>query len=287
MLNSARQILTPLVVALCVALSGVPASADVIKPVDCKKTPKAPQCTVKVGNPSTGGGNNSGSNDGSDDDDGSGDGTWDGCTYQPAEGDLAPPAGKTADDGGWYVEVCIIGDGKGGPQVSDPIWIDGPGPTVDPAVLGRQAVALLTLPQPAIRLNPKPPALQVAYFPTWLWLDSSSWTSQTATASVPGLSVTAVATPSKLVFSPGDGSSTVVCSGRGTAWNSGLDPDDPSPTCGHTYSKVGAFTVTATVTWQVSWSGGGQTGTVPDLTTTSAQTLTVTDSQGLNTTTRG
>jgi hypothetical protein len=42
------------------------------------------------------------------------------------------------------------------------------------------------------------------------------------------------------------------------------------------------FTVTATVDWSVSWSGGGQTGVLPGLTSMSAVVLRVTESQALN-----
>jgi hypothetical protein len=285
---SGRGLFTLVAAGILLALTGTPVLADGIKPVGCNRTPKPPKCTITVGTPG-GGGNQNNGNGGEDSGDGSGsdDGTWNGCAYEPAPGNPPPPAGKTPKDGGWYVEVCLIGDGKGGPQTSAPMWIDGPAPTVDPAEIARQAVAQLTLPRPDIKVNPNPPARQFVYLPTWLWLDSSSWASQSATASVPGLSVTAVAKPTKLVFSPGDGGKTVRCTGRGTAWTRGLDPDKKSPTCGHTYTRPGSFTLTATVTWQISWAGGGQTGTVPDLTTTASRSLTVTESQGLNTTTRG
>ncbi|MBG0569009.1 hypothetical protein [Actinoplanes aureus] len=285
---SARYARTLSAALFLLAALGTPAHADSLKPVNCTKTPTAPICNVTVGGPGSGGGRGDDSGQGSDDGSGSGDeGDDDHCTYQPVEG-KPPPAGKTAKDGGWYIEICfVIGEGPGGTQVSFPMWIDGPGPTVDPAVLARQAVAGLSLPRPGIRVNPESPAKQLTWFPTWVWLDDSSWAAQSATASVPGLSVTATAKPTKLVLSPGDDSKNVACVGRGTVWTPDRDPDDQSPTCGHTYTKAGSFTVTVTVTWQVTWAGGGQTGAVPDLTTASTRTLTVTESQGLNTTTRG
>jgi hypothetical protein len=167
------------------------------------------------------------------------------------------------------------------------MWIAGPAPAaVDPAVLARQAVSQLSLPVPAIRVNPAPPAAQLAFLPTWLWLDRSSWGSRSATASVPGLSITATAKPARLVFTTGDGS-TVTCHGAGTVWTSARNPSTASPDCGHTYTTPGSATLTATVTWQISWAGGGQTGVVPDLTTTSTITLAVIDSQALNTDPQG
>jgi hypothetical protein len=130
-------------------------------------------------------------------------------------------------------------------------------------------------------VNPAPPAVQIVYLPTWVWLDESSWGSRSATASVPGLSITATATASRLVLTTGDGT-TVTCTDHGTAWASGMNADGPSPTCGHTYTRPGSFTLTATVTWTVTWAGGGQTGAVPDLVTTAAQTVGVTEAQALN-----
>jgi hypothetical protein len=150
----------------------------------------------------------------------------------------------------------------------------------DPATLAASAVKELRLPLPAIRVNPAPPAAQLVYLPTWLWVDAESWGALSATASVPSLSVTATATPIRLVISTGDGA-TVSCTGPGTAWATGRDPDTASPDCGHTYLQPGSHAVTATVTWRVSWVGGGQTGTVPDLTTTSTITLTVIESPAL------
>ncbi|MGY0234030.1 hypothetical protein [Longispora urticae] len=82
-------------------------------------------------------------------------------------------------------------------------------------------------------------------------------------------------------ISTGDGS-TVNCGGPGTAWTTAVGPSASSPTCGHTYTRAGTYTLTATVTWDVSWTGGGTSGTVPALTTTASLTLVVVESQALN-----
>ena len=93
--------------------------------------------------------------------------------------------------------------------------------------LAQQAARSLVLPPPAIRLNPSPPAAQLIHVPTWLWLDPSSWGSRTATASVPGMSVTATAVPVSVRWSTGDGGG-VTCQGAGTPWTGG-DPMAASP----------------------------------------------------------
>ncbi len=64
----------------------------------------------------------------------------------------------------------------------------------------------------------------------------------------------------------GDGTE-VVCNTAGTPYKPEFGRKD-SPDCGHTYreSSAGqtddAYTVTATSSWVITWSGAGQTGTI-------------------------
>jgi hypothetical protein len=289
--------------ALLVFACAAPAVAGGTDPVNCAQNPTDPRCDVHAGQP--GGPGDGGGGGGG----GSGGGSQvchypitnevvpcylpnygqfadDGCYYKPATGnDLAAAealGGTPTPPGRWYIGTC----GYPPSPVLTKFRIFGGNVLPNPADLAADAVNQLHLPLPAIRVNPAPPAAQLVFLPTWMWLDGSSWGSRSATASVPGLSVTATAKPAKLLFSTGDGSS-VSCPGPGTAWTTDKDPNAASPDCGHTYQKPGSFTVTATVTWQISWAGGGQTGTVPDLTTTSTLTINVTDSQALNTKPQG
>jgi hypothetical protein len=153
-----------------------------------------------------------------------------------------------------------------------------------PETLARQARARLDLPEAVIRLNP--PADQLVNLPIWLTLDRSSWTVQSATAAVPGVSVTATARPVQAIWSMGDGGS-VVCNGPGTEWKPGTDPSAASPDCGYTYrrSSIGAaggrFAVSVAVTWVVTWAGAGQAGLIPGLTTTGAMRVAVQESQAV------
>ncbi|MFK0111640.1 hypothetical protein [Streptomyces sp. NPDC091217] len=171
-----------------------------------------------------------------------------------------------------------------------PIWIaDTPRnrgaarPT--PAQLAEVARSQLRLRSPEIRANPADE--QLVGLPTWLWLAHGEWESVSATASVPGVSVTAVARPESVVWTTGDGNS-VTCKGPGTPYGSGAGAKNASPDCGYTYraSSAGqpgdAFAVSATVHWTVTWSGAGQTGVFPDMTTTSNADFRVAESQALN-----
>jgi hypothetical protein len=208
----------------------------------------------------------------------------DGCYYKPADlsaDTIAALGGQPAGQGGWYLRTCYGPDGGG---LGGPVWIAGAPPVVSPEVLARQARARLQLPGVLVRLNP--PGDQLVNLPVWLTLDRSSWTVQSATASVPGVSVTATARPVAATWSMGDGGS-VRCTGPGTAWRPGIDPAKPSPDCGYTYRRSsasaaeGMFTVTVTVAWEVTWAGAGESGTIPGLSTTGTVRVPVQESQAV------
>jgi hypothetical protein len=293
--------------ALIVAVIGLalPAQAGPGDFVNCEQHPTAPECLVDPrtpGAPGRGGGGGGGSAECRN---------WqgqvvpcsipgkgwyggDGCWYRPATGnDLALAealGGKPIPPGQWYVGSCGDPLTNWWPTGYIKYRVFGPdGPSAE--VLADEAVKRLRLPAPIIRMNPvvkldptKPPA-QVVYVPTWFWVESTSWGSRSATASAGGLSVTATAKPVTVVWSTGDGASET-CAGPGTPWTSDMDPAKPSPTCGHTYANPsgdGSYSVRATVTWEISWAGGGESGTRPPLTTTASVDLRVLEAGGLNT----
>jgi hypothetical protein len=164
----------------------------------------------------------------------------------------------------------------------------GPAPP-DPAVLAALARQTLGLPSPVIRSSPAQNALQLTNLPTWLWINPAEWVPESKTATVPGESVTATATPVSVTWHPGDGS-TVTCQGAGTPYASADNPAAASPDCGHTYTSSsagqpgGAFQATATITWDITWQGaGGAGGALPPLFTTAVAAFRVAESQALNT----
>jgi len=154
-----------------------------------------------------------------------------------------------------------------------------------PAALARAAESRLGLGSPVIQASPAVGLDQLVHVPTWLWL-AGPWAAVRATAAVPGERVTATATPQRVTWYTGDGS-VVTCRGPGTPYRPSDGPASPSPTCGHTYSRSsaaapgGAFTVTAMVTWDVTWAGGGAGGAFPGLVTTSAVRMPVAQSQAI------
>lgn len=168
-------------------------------------------------------------------------------------------------------------------------WLPTPPPgfggvSVTPAELASRAVDQMQLVGPAIGITVPPDRLGLVGVPVWLWTDVSptTWGPNSATASVPGLSVTATAQVSEIRWDMGDGNA-VVCPNAGTPWYEG---GIESPTCDHVYEQpsVGqpndAFTVTATSTWDVAWSGGGASGSLT-LTRSSSTTVRIGELQVL------
>jgi hypothetical protein len=193
-------------------------------------------------------------------------------------------------DGTYYDFTCpgVIGTGGGY------AWLPSPPPgspqpaLPDPAVLAQRAVQQLGLAGPDIQTSPPTGTDQVVGLPTWLWtqVSATTWGSHSATAAVPGESVTATATAEQIVWGLGDGT-TITCNGPGTPYQPTMDPLGASPTCGHTYtaSSAGrpaqAYPVTATTTWSVHWAGAGVQGQLT-LQRSSQTTLRVVEAQAVN-----
>ncbi|WP_416968275.1 hypothetical protein [Streptomyces sp. 4F14] len=208
-------------------------------------------------------------------------------TYRPVV-PVADP--KPSGPGAWYVYKCAAG-GVRDALYRPPVWIpDGQQPTggvpqPSPAQLAQIARDQLRLPSP--RIEASPAAEQLVQLPTWLWLDRQTWGAVSATASVPGVSVTAVARPTSVLWDLGDGGS-VTCDGPGTSYDASVNPNSPSPDCGYTYRRSSAgrpgeaYAVSATVRWTVTWSGAGESGVFPGLATESVAEFRVAESQALN-----
>lgn len=155
--------------------------------------------------------------------------------------------------------------------------------------VARTAEGELRLPAPVMASSPGATAPKVVNLPTWAWIDGAAWHVVSATASVPGISATATATPLYVGWSWGDGSSGV-CHGPGAPYVRGVsDPAAASPGCGHTYRVTSKavpgrrFQVTATVHWQITWRAStGQGGQFADMTSRAAQAWPVEEIDALN-----
>lgn len=203
------------------------------------------------------------------------------------------PTRTEATDGSWYRWQCGPGAASQNltriPRNDLESWV--PKPPASPRDVAQEAVKQIHLPAPAAHLSPNASSPQWVNFPTFLWTDGAAWHPLSATAAVPGLSVSATATPIRLTWDMGDGT-TVTCTGPGTPFTDATPATASSPDCGHTYRRAsdvepsGKFTVRVTETWRVTWAGGGQSGTLPDMTATSSIAVRVAESQALVTSVR-
>ncbi|OQR63424.1 ATP/GTP-binding protein [Streptomyces maremycinicus] len=152
------------------------------------------------------------------------------------------------------------------------VWLANPPAqeTIAPAVLAQHAVDSMTLLGPDIA-SPRAAGKYIVGVPMWMWVNQSATTygPNTASASAGGVTVTATAKVSKIVWQMGDGAS-VTCNGPGTPYTAS-EGMAQSPTCGHLYSKTsaaapdGRYEVTATSTWTIGWQGGGAAGQLTEV----------------------
>ena len=265
--------------------AGAPAPGTGFGYAQCGQS-SSPSCTVTAGSgqedgtpgtpgtPGAGGGSATGGGTAAG---GSAGGTA-GCAGTASEEFGCVPAGCTVT-----LQTLACPVGGGGPAGG------GAAPVLPaPGVLARLAVRYLRLPDPVIRSSPAPGALQLTRLPVWLWIAAGAWQPQSKTARVPGESVTATAVPVSAAWSMGDGA-TVTCTGPGTPYGDG-NPAAASPTCGYTYDQSsagqpgGAYPVTVTITWDITWDGpGGAGGALAPLETAAAADFRVAESQALNT----
>jgi hypothetical protein len=177
------------------------------------------------------------------------------------------PGGESLVDDQIYYRQCKNGDGE---IVSGrwTVWTVAEAEVLA-ADLAYEAARELPLTHPRPATSPAIGTDHLVGLSTWLWLEPGSWDTLTATASVPGLSATATATPTVVRWDMGDGT-TVTCEGPGVPYDPNLDAAAQSTDCSHTYQHVsadqpdGAYAATVTVDWAISWSAtNGEGGTLP------------------------
>jgi hypothetical protein len=158
-----------------------------------------------------------------------------------------------------------------------------------------EAERSISIPSPVIGINPE--QYSVTGLATWLWVQSSAWHGYSATASVGGVTAVAQAVPTSVRWDMGDGD-VFVCPGPGVPYRSDQPASGQQTYCSYTYRATSAgrpsadgnandaaFTVTATITWSVSWSSSvpGEGGALPALQTSSAISVRVEQVQSVQT----
>lgn len=182
-------------------------------------------------------------------------------------------AGHRPEDGRVWLFVCPDPAGFGSGVWTHLVFLANgaaspAAPVVDARVLAQQAISSMTLKAPSIGMAPPPGSRSgLVGLPVWLWVERGADLTgpARASASAGGVTVTAVAQVSQVVWSMGDGN-TVTC-GLGTPYVEGAGT--ASPDCGYVYAQAssrhvpggGPWPITATSTWAITWSGGGLSGT--------------------------
>lgn len=299
--------LTTLTTALSAQAVALASGPPVTCPAGSRWNPDLGQCVISIslppgsgdgghsgqpvsGNPTGGSGGPPGGGDGSDQlPTIQVDGQW--ClpvgpaSPQPAKSD---PVWKGHTDGTIY-NCLVMTAGQTGAQWGDQyiqFWaaanVAAPAPP-DPAVLARMAMARMTFKAIGVGLAPHPGAgyMGLVGMPNWMWVsdpNASTWGPQSKTVTIGPYSVTATAKVDHMAWDMGDGQQ-VVCNNVGTVYDPSFGRAD-SPTCGHTYTQQGTYTVRATSYWTVAWTGLGQSGTIP-LQLTQSSVVTIGEAQVL------
>lgn len=193
---------------------------------------------------------------------------WAGCEFQSVD-DPAVIAAITRvpveqvppSPNGWSLVICTGGDSLSPVEILH-IWARGDAlpPNVRDGLID-SAISALEVPYLTPHTSPAgtPQHPLVTGLETWLWVDAAQWRPVTAQASIPIATVTATAVPTRITWDPGDGSPRTACGGPGEAWVAGRGDDTAAP-CGHTYRRTsghaagGAWPLSITVTWEVTWS---------------------------------
>jgi hypothetical protein len=184
-----------------------------------------------------------------------------------------PGAEPVPDDEHWVVVTCHTGPAN----VS---WIAAVYRLADSppvAALVERAASYLVVPEPSLALSPPVGALHLVGVPEYLATDPAAWRPYSASASLPGVTVTVTAAPLATIWDTGDGA-VVVCDGPGTRWGARARSD-----CTHAYARPGTYPLTVTTTWARTWAcvPGCGGGTLPTLARRASEPLTVTEAQAL------
>jgi hypothetical protein len=154
-----------------------------------------------------------------------------------------------------------------------------PPPPPDPAVLALQAYGELTLPKPVAKRSPDENnsdpqygGLPYTWVQLWTWVWAQEWQPHARTVELRGVSAMVTATPTSLVFDPGDGSAPTTCQGQGRPWTTADGNSSPTAGgCGYMYRAVtptGPLTATTSIEWSVVWTSNvGAGGVFPPMTT--------------------
>ncbi len=201
--------------------------------------------------------------------------------------DCPSPAMVPSPGGDIYTAIPAAEPPNGVPAYIWIFWdtVPDPPPGALPPVVG-QAYDDVRLPPVDENTSPDVvggiPHASIVNFPTWFWVNATSWHTVVASASGGGYVATVWANPISVTWgaswyldsqsdNPEGGVDLqptdldLVCHGPGTPYSQGDNPSAASPDCGTTFtqSTFGTSTpLTATVDWNVTWALSSPAGVV-------------------------
>lgn len=200
------------------------------------------------------------------------------CTYVPAPSGVSVYLGPgEGGSGTWYVASCSSSPTQA--ALSFPVvWVPAAPATAQrtmtapslPSVhaLVQRALAEAPLLRPSIELDP--PADQVVFVPTWLWIPPEDWHPVTVSAVAGTVTATVTAAPTAVSWSFGDGQ-RLSCPGPGVAYQPAEAAGAQGTYCSHVWTTSsasaagGAFTVSASIDYRVTVTVLGAADGFPDL----------------------
>ena len=126
----------------------------------------------------------------------------------------------------------------------------------------------------------------ITQLPTWLWIDETTWQPHSVTPPpLFGITATATATPINVTFT-GDNEFVDCGPNLGPPYNFNLKENQQHSDCTLTYrhsSNVGNYTLTNTITWQITWACNQYcgTGTIGNRAITTYRDVTVAELQAI------
>lgn len=187
--------------------------------------------------------------------------------WKPEEGyklDTQDPCYGITDPA-MYAQCQAIPWLGGDTEVNNDDGDDGEPPLVQitAAQAAQQVIAQLefTAAQPGVAPNRRTHGLpfdSAVGYPVWLWAEGGT-RRDSVTEAVGPYTVQVSVKLASVTWNLGDG--TKMRCDTGTKWTkNNHEPAEPSPTCGHRYQRTGHYTISATSTWTINWTAGGQSG---------------------------
>lgn len=167
-------------------------------------------------------------------------------------------------EGNTYFVVCLDTNGRG---FIRQITYQRASSILDAPTLARQAFRILPLDYPTPYTAPPRETRQLAGVRSWMWIDPSDYRTVTATVEIPGLAVTATATPRNVRWKMAPDAPVTSCDGPGKAYDPARPDNEQRSDCSYVYQRSGKVTAAVNIDWQVEWAASdGTAGTLPPVT---------------------